>query len=635
MGHPPRIELSLLRFASVEASKHRRTLRAGPWCWPSKDAPEKVWAHAWRYSGAEEGDRPSVGVGRCPVVSVMEDGSGASLWLVDTMRGVGDSGVYDASLIGAAIDAWSNALRALPRSLPFLWRPLSRLPTSPPQKLQWLNNVQITDPGAAGPGQRTKTTKKLDGPSFGLGFALALASQLLETPLPGDVSASACIAPTGALTPVEGLSGKVTCLRSCAPTIRRIFVARDQKETEALNRRYANEAFEVIAASHLSEVLEAVWGDRLEAALSERIKNKAQASEVVSSLVFLSLGSSPSKTHWRPLERTARKILDENTLLDAHDEARLRLVEMICQRHLKNEGRWDGSVDALKTWLEDVPAPLRLNFIAHLLQQSTDTGSPEPAAIRALAERSLEGHRGAEAFGEHLKVLGALARLDERTQHLDPAQVIVLQEEIALGWLERGIDRLEETVSFPLSMIYRLAGVTRDLDAFQRADVLYIQACSRVGLLSDAPRSAYIELSRARAQVELEKGDAATLEALERLWCPPEAYEVPLHLRWSAARWRLKYLRARGDVAGADAFKLCFNASFEALLEEQRALPRLFQQLVLLDEAIVKASEEDALKLIEALAQSRQAGWILQNLLEDAPASGLARAEYIARRFPY
>ena len=156
--------------------------------------------------------------------------------------------------------------------------------------------------------------------------------------------------------------------------------------------------------------------------------------------------------------------------------------------------------------------------------------------IRA-AERHLV--RGREAFPPHLALLGALGRLLAVSG--DAPRALEYQMEAARGFLER-MDR--ESVSFPLTEWYRLAGALDDHSAFDAAETVRqtVEALGGVG-----PGQPYVELGPSQGADGVDdrrspgRGDDPRAARRDRA--------MPSHIRWAAVRWHVRLLEESGRDA--------------------------------------------------------------------------------------
>ena len=271
-----------------------------------------------------------------------------------------------------------------------------------------------------------------------------------------------------------------------------------------------------------------------------------------------------------------------------------------------------------EAWLSRLPAPVRIDVVAHFVQQSADTGSPAPEAARRLAEEHLV--RGREAFSTHLRLCGALGRLLAFTGRL--ADGLELQREAAQGWWER---MAPAESSYPLSEWFRLSGALRDPSAFEHAD----RFAARMASLDSSAGAAdpYVRLARCRALIQLGR----EAESKEFLVALSSDSSLPEHLVFSAARWLARACEYRGDSTRAEATRLTLRASERDMpLSASRCRAALLSEL---DRAIAFDDAESALSSLDTL-RNREPG-LLGNLTSNASDSGLPLARWIADAYPY
>jgi hypothetical protein len=507
---------------------------------------------------------PGGAVSRVPAVTVR--GSTVTLWSLDPppAADAGKSGHADASFGPEAVASWKAAVVALPRSLPVLWRDLrdeaDRMPC--PRRI----GLHLTEPGIE---QRERV---VDGGSFGLAFLLHLASRVLSLPCPPDILASVAIDELGRASRVDGLPQKLAGIAEMDPQITRVLVAAPQHEEVGAA---AAGRLQLVPVRTAAQALEIVFGEALGTRLAEAGSDDARRRELVDAFFRLALVGRGAAVDWSPVERGAAIALREWPMA-FDDRYRLQFAAGIAARHERNAGE---VVLPGSAWLDSQPAPIRVAILTHLVQQCADTGTPPVADIEPFAARQLPADLGS-AFVPQLKLAGAVARLWAVTGRA--ADALEMQQRVARAFVaifEEG------EVSFQLSEWFRLSGALEDADAFAAADAL-LARLDTIGCMSAAGKP-YVELSRARARVQLGTLDRAVAERLDRL---SSDLSVPAHVRWSAHRWVVRAWRGLGEKDRA-------AEGLSDMLRNGRTVPHALRYLVLagLDADILehRAAAED------------------------------------------
>ncbi len=326
------------------------------------------------------------------------------------------------------------------------------------------------------------------------------------------------------------------------------------------------------------------------------------------------LGGRREWLDWKPVEAAARQALSDWRGLSAGEAYTLRLAEAVAARHQGNRGAVDApSVD----WLEGLSAPLRLHVLAHVVQQSADTGYPQAAAVRGLVVPYLPA-RASEAFRPQLHLAGAAARLDAVTGRAEPA--LFAQRSIARAHFD---NLNHEDVSQPLCEWLRLSGVLGERASFEEA-LAFRQEADVAGAFGPIDR-AFLSLAAARGRLQLapDADDSARTELLALAESPA----VPDHVRRSAARWLVECARrssSPSDVAAA-------RERLAAACPPDDTDAAAYAILGRLDEALAVG---DGAAAGVALAELRTAQPGPVGHLQAAAPAGDAAA-YVARFFPY
>ncbi len=479
-------------------------LDAGPWFWPREDQEALMeLAEANRPEG-----RPAPRPGVVPLVTVGDQGPG--LWTLE--RG----GRFP--LHQRARDAWTTAVSAVPRCVPLIWT-RDCVPRA----------EELVARRVHGRGEY------LDGGSFGVAFAFAAVSCNLELTVPHDLIASAALNVNGVLQPVEGLEQKIQVVATNAPTVCRFIVCCEQSQlAEAAASPFTH--LKVIPCTTLTEALTIAFGDFLEPAATASL-NSGQRERFIENTFRLALGRRDNVAEWDPVIQAAGCALEWE--LSDQLRRKLEFARAIAERHQENRGDLPLPPDQ---WFQTLRQPLRLNAVAHTVQQSADTGVPTPGDALRLAERHLTQGRGSEAFPPHLRLLGAYGRLLYIVGEHKAAYEI--EREAITEWLERW----EWTeVSYPLSFAYLIAAALGDANAYEQLTDLDAHWRQLAG--ASPPGAAYVELARGRAAVECKRAKAS-----ERLLRPLVASpDLPGHVVGSAKFWLGRALLLQDQEEEAEA----------------------------------------------------------------------------------
>lgn len=488
---------------------------AGPWCWP-REGPR---AEEWR---TRYGTPPQLSPGTTAGLTVQADTT--VLWCIACGRHQSDG----ATLGAATRAAWRDAGTSLPRAVPVLWRSVHEGTAQLPL-VSYLASVSEV---SGVPDVR----QPIDGPSFGLAFGLALASRVLGCAVPGDVLATATLDATGRIGGVGGLPQKLGGLGRLAPSVRRVLVAADQQD-EA--QRHASAHIEVIGVSHAAEAIDRVFGSRLVSRLVEAGEDHERREELTGSFFRLALMGSEGLVDWQPVRRGAALALETWTDISEDARYRLALAEAVAARHVDNGGRVGLPPPG---WLDATPRAIRVQVVAHLVQQCADAGTPDVASIEPLAAALLD-HALQESSPADLRLRGALARVQAVTGR--PAEALAEQERVARAFAAIYAD---QDIAYPLAEWARLAGALGDRDALARAGRLHDRARGSGGYRGLGPR--YVDLALAKGALLLDETDASARDEALALGVD---VTLPDTLRWSALRWagrRGRPLLQRDALAG-------------------------------------------------------------------------------------
>jgi hypothetical protein len=431
----------------------------------------------------------------------------------------------------------------------------------------------------------------LKGRSFGLAFVLAAASQVLGRPLRSDIAALAEFTSSGGLRSVGNLASKIQAIRAYAPGTSALLVHASQEDDA---RRAAGSAsLEIVPICSIREAFKPAFGFDIKEWFARQGNDRGEREGLIASLFDLALSADSRLPHWESVAHTAAMALKWNAL-DSSARRRLETAGTIAQRHMANRGSLEIPPP---DWLATIPRERRVALVAHVLQQSADTGNPDPDASLAFARNQLGDDfppRPAalqEFYAPELRAVGALARLFAVTGRIDEA--IVLQARLAELFF--GLRHYAD-VSFPLSEALRLAGVTSSRDVFRRCSELRERLAVIGGL--DETSAGFVDLAWARAAVRLDEEIDAAERVLRRLVFNARGH-VPPHVQWAAARWLVALLRllsrqreaaeerlaievaTGGDSPSADATIAGVLCDLDVLLEteDQIDTPRLQELL--------------------------------------------------------
>lgn len=573
-------------LCSVDEDWIKQRYCGHPWAWPG--AVASALAEQLTSRGISP-PKPAL-VGETLLLAFLPQSRQGSLWW---LRASGDE---SPRLEKDAVQAWRDALAAVPRSLHVMTGALKGLGQHSP-------SVNPLEQGA----------RLLDGRSLGLSFCLAIASRVLDLPVPCDLAASAAITPDGALEEVNGLQEKLAKVGELAPSICRVLVAQEQLK-EAL--RVAPAHIEVIGVRSVADGLNRAFD--VSSHLTSQAKSRESREQLAAHLFEVALGGRSATVSWTPIAKAASFIATaarrEGDTLQVINQ--VRFAEAVAARH---DGLEDEHAHTMPMpssgWFNEYPPGIRRHIVAHTIQQCADVGHPSLIETKTLAETWLQGRRGVDVESEDLRVMGAYGRL--LLVCGSPCEALAWQREALAGWRAY---RAWGEISHPLSAIYLLAGALGDDETFEEAlaQETNLQERNAIGYMS----SRYLSLSRSRARVLLNRDlDEATrdLGAL--------GYDAQLarHLRYSALRW----LAGSRDASQAQR---AFQELHSHLDRDGRDVlhDRVFLTLSVLDTALTEGNHVRA----EQILRDHPHESILKNMFKYAPTD-THPAEFIARFYPY
>lgn len=525
----------------------------------------------------------------------------------------------------AAQAAWRDAHLAAAAGLPLRWRSLDGL-SQPPA---WARRVaRQRMPGAAA----KAAAEVVDGPSFGLGFFLAIACRAAALPARADVVALAALGPDGTLRPVGGLRAKLWLVGRALPQVRTVVVAALQ-QAEAVAAAAAlraagalDEAVEVVGLRDASAALALALAGSPDAAIRSAAADPERRREWIAALCHLALDGHDRISHWPPIAAATAAACEAFAPaadgVDVDDPAYvlLQIADAIAHRHATAPRPWPSLV-----LLDRLPLPRRLLLLAHATQHAADVGDPALAALQPLLDAHLR--EDPDAFEVHCRLAGAWGRL--LATRGEPAAALRWQRFAARQRLAIGAPH---GIGHPLAEWLRLGGLLADEAAVEEALALQRRA-DALGAIGPRDR-AFLALAEARAALGLGRDDADA-----RLSAVMEDAAAPLHVRRSAAR--LLATAATGSPQRRAAARA-------ALAPPHRdPVSRLFAAVVVLDDATAGADAGSAAAgsavvapdvVREAIATLAAAlpgplHHLRASLPADADDAALAAA--ISRNFPY
>lgn len=571
----------------------RRALRAGPWFWPEEWEDRDAVDRAVSISGLPGPPPMSPGMALLAAVGRQAE---VSLWVLEPAASESQSSV---ELGPQARQAWDVAGVALPRSMPVLWSSVRGAHERAPR-------VRMSFHGPPSGG--------LDGASFGLALLLSMASNVLGRATDRDFIALAGINEQGNTLPVEGLREKIGGVARCAPGVSRVLVCATQLDAaREVADRVGLDALPVVSAN---EAISQVFPD-LHRLLVELGSHEEGRREFVETLFRLAAGDRGATVAWAPVHMAATLALDTSGWgLSESDRWKLEFARAVALRHEKNAGAMQVPP---REWLLGLAQPLRLWVVAHVVQQSADSGVPSGEEAVDLASQHLV--RGLDAFEGHLRLLGALGRLEAACGK--PEEALELQQECARGWLER---RLYRDSSYALCEWFRLAGALRLGESFEAAQQCLDQVVSLIG-----SESYWTRWARGRGLVLLGRNE----EALPLLLPLARDRRLEDHVPASAARWA-------AEAAGAGPLATEMRERVQAAPEPHRDV---YLKLMDLDHALREGDDDRAAGLLAELQT-------IEVQTDDHPRPGTRRlierlvatrdrrlfpdpAAYVQRFYPY
>ena len=608
-------------------------LSAGPWCWPTPEnkalrsdlARRLTDSGLPEYAGLSKELETDYVPQLHPGVALLltANVTAATLWSLDFRPGQLSHPGSATPLDRIAMATLETACRALPRSSPVMLESLWDV-----QK-RWHAARQIVTLHHGG--KHVVPQLVLSDQSFGLSFALGLASWMLDCALPSDLAASATINEFGQTGEVEKIKHKIAVLTRFAPQVRRLLIADNDEHVKEARSEAANSGLRIIPVNSVKRALAEVFADgNLPGALPDQMDlptlfvrqgdhDEQKRRRIVDSVFTLALGLRRSLVDWTPVRQTADLALERwEEQLSPADRDRLKVASAVADRHMENKGRLDGVSEAL---LSELLLEHQLEYVSHVVQQSADTGYPPPEEAEQVALRFLEP--GTPLSGGHLKLKGALGRLYGVIGRADEG--LSLQIEAARQWFKD--PRNWEQLSFPLDAAFRLAGALENRVVFDEADLIMRRALE-AGKLGEHGRH-YAALGHAKACVAF--GDQKTaLNTLNTLFTN---MELEPDLRLPPARWLVQIFDSRKAEDESNTI-LDALAPEKQPSEEHLRLAAGVRALIGLDRACRQASAGLVQARIDQLLEADPGP--TTNLIRHAPeGTPLDQANFIRLFFPY
>jgi tetratricopeptide (TPR) repeat protein len=451
----------------------------------------------------------------------------------------------------------------------------------------------------AGPHQ----DESLDGASYGLSMLLAVASLLMDMPLPADLVASATVDSKGVLGPVDGLEDKVFILVGSGLGLKRLLVEHSQVEqAQAAVKKYGG-TLQVRGARSADEVFQEIFGDAYQHLLA-RLDTPEKLRQAADKLFHVAIEARSPILDWRAVERGAQTLLDK---LDPSEPAymKVKISLQVTRRH-------DHKVAPLE-WLSEkvlssLHRPLRDRLMAQVIQATNDAADER---LGALLDNSRERIPSAkECYEPQLIIRGALGRALAALRRYEEARDFL--RETVEAWRELG--QFEEA-SLAICELIRVVGVLGRRDELEALLPLVEQFRGSLRLDFTSRAFLHFDLGRAHLLTGDATGALTFLDEGEVSWSA-----VRDHLRRRRLRWLARVLVRLGRLSEASELRTRLNA-------EQNLLDVLLAQL---DEALER--HEEPTPILVRLIETERAP--LLRLIADLHTP-VEKAERISREYPY
>lgn len=573
------VELRALRDAltgdvGAFARAEVRAALKHPWCWPNDP---QLAARARGYVGVEPAPA------RAGVVALLAVAAGRTTLY---SFGPGRTDEQSVPLHGTAAEVLRRAERFAARDLPVFpnARRLARDET-------WRADVVAR----VGDG----VDSRLEGHSFGLSMALAVASRLLEIPVRPGLVATATLELDGSLGAVTGLRQKLELVHAIGLGTTRILVHKSQEDEAKKAGDELGMLLEVFGVDALRDAYAVAFPD-LEAKLTEKWSDLGAARIAAHEIFRVTVEGSSRVLGARSLAAAAGAVA-RSLAADPSEPSRVarweaEVAEAIAQRHEGNARLIEASDEQFQRY----PEAVRTRLWAHVVQSCADASDEAvhdvlPRAVPRLPEPRLR-------HADDLKLAGAIGRAYAAVGRYKDARLLL--EEVCEGW--RALHAEHES-SFAVSELARVLGLVGDAAAVEALrgghyrDLVDDPATSTLSI-------AFAQVALARAFVQQDRAQAARelLEDNERDWAM-----TPLHLSRSRSRWLARAYHRLG--LDNDARRV--RSELDAHEDEASLLARL-------DAALARGESGDA-----ELAQLRR--------LKDGDVERVvARAQRLGRSVP-
>lgn len=427
----------------------------------------------------------------------------------------------------------------------------------------------------------------LDGKSLGLSMALALASLVLDLPVPCNTAASCALTHDGQAGPVGGLEAKIALLSRAARAVTRVLVPADQADEARAAARGLRPDLGIVPVRDLAEAIHETWPDldsNFRTRLSDPPRLKSLAGEIFRILLHeREFHDSP----WPAVKRTVDLLLELHGTVPLDDRDtlnRLRCSSSIVRRHLNEdcEFPWPD-----QDWLETLPDSDQSALLAHLVQHAADFGDESMRRNHAgHAERILCAKPRSKHDEPELMLLGAIGRTRAALFEY-PAALDVL-ENATRYWIEMGG---WPKCSRALCEALRLVGICGDAMRFDRIEREVVGPLMSRRCL-EAMSLGFVRLALGRALVQIGRpfrsleplGDRDGLD-----WSL-----MPDHLQATRLRWLARARTSQGLETEA-------AAAAAALKDLARRAPIAFEWDLLHQLDLALESDSDPVPLLEAL----------------------------------
>lgn len=556
------------------AIEHALTM---PWCWP-RDASTAAVARS-----LVEGAPAEPAIGETILVSVCAEEAREALWRFRWRARRGERG---ATFGDGARESLHRVAQLASGVVPHLHSVVAT------KQLPWTAEL-ICKRGDGLDG-------KLDDRSFELSMLLALASRLMERPVPVRFAASATIEDGGELGCVQGLDRKLSMLVENAPAIDAVLVAKDQEA--AANELIARRAWPIraLGAATCRDAIDLVFPTARELA-PPRWDDASGLGGVVESLIELCRDGA-SVLDWRAVVRAGEWLQQRE--LTARQRARVEVATLIARRHA------NGSFFVIP-WDEKLVAH-NLAMAAHVVQAAADAGSDSLDSYLRRADALVAEAEELDDDDDRRQLLGAMGRARATLRRYPEA--LALLSAATRGWFEGA--KVGQS-SHALSEWLRVAAIARDGASWEQARG-YARAYGNAELPSDDVGRWFVRMALGRGLMTW----GQTAEALALLE-EGSLDAMPVWLRRSWARWQAVGRASQRDREGAAALRA------RVALADDGEVP-IEARFAALDEAIEEGRDPSA--AIGAIREANPQGvrWLFEEGL--APPE---QARRLADEYPY